>query len=84
MCCGYCSTDLRGLQTIKKGASKNAPFNYLWLSFVYSFSVEMLMYAGRMILPALMSSSSLCALQPAILAVAKSGVYSSQGMSSML
>ena len=44
----------------------------------------MLMYAGRMILPALMSSSSLCALQPAILAVAKSGVYSSQGMSSIL
>ena len=44
----------------------------------------MALYAGRMILPALMSSSMRWALQPAILAQAKMGVYSSIGKSSML
>ena len=40
----------------------------------YSLFSEMLIYAGRIILPQLISSSSLCALQPVIRAVAKSGV----------
>ena len=47
---------------------------YLSFKSTYSLFSEMLIYAGRIILPQLISSSSLCALQPVIRAVAKSGV----------
>ena len=51
---------------------------------VYSRIGDIALYAGRMILLELISSSILCADQPAILAVAKSGVNSSSGMPNIL
>lgn len=57
---------------------------FLSLIGTYSLCSATAWYAGRMILPALTSSSMRCALQPAIRAMAKIGVYSSMGILSML
>ena len=51
---------------------------------VYSRRGMTLLYAGRMIFPALISSSTRWALQPAIREMAKMGVYSSSGRFSIL
>ena len=50
----------------------------------YARRSETLSYAGRMILPALTSSSMRCALQPEMRAMAKMGVNSSTGIFSMV
>ena len=51
---------------------------------IYSASGRTFLYAGRMILSTLISSSIRCALHPTIRAMANIGVYSSSGRSSML
>ena len=53
---------------------------YLSLNGIYFATF---LYAGRIIFPAFMISSIRCALQPAILEAAKSGVYNSSGSPNM-
>ena len=57
---------------------------YLLSIFVYSLLCTIDLYAGLIILPQPITSSSLCAHQPTILEIAKSGVYISVGMPSIL
>ena len=58
--------------------------HYLLSIFVYSLLCTIDLYAGLIILPQPITSSSLCAHQPTILEIAKSGVYISVGMPSIL
>lgn len=57
--------------------------NYLSAIGLYAEREMIGLYAGRMILPPVMTSSMRCANQPTIRAVANSGVYISSGMPSI-
>lgn len=60
------------------------PAAYLSFIFGYSRCFTTALYAGRIIFPLFAISSIRCALQPAMRAMANSGVYSSGGMFSIL
>ncbi len=72
------------IETIRPISRSSAHTAFSLFIFHYSsFSSITLLYAGRIILFMPTSSSSRCALHPTILAIANSGVYSSDGIPSI-